>query len=153
MPNDGLKIKGFYRVQITEDDKIIGDSGWKENQITNDGFDQYLAKTLGAIAGSKQISHMAIGTGAAPATDDTSLSGEVTGRAAVTAASSSSSKAVRFTATFASADSFVTASRNISNVGLVNSSATGTLFAGNTYASSSVNTNQTVNATYDITFA
>jgi hypothetical protein len=36
---------------------------------------------------------------------------------------------------------------------LFNSSSTGTLFAGNTYTSSSCATNQNVNATYDITFA
>lgn len=150
---DGIKVKGSYRLFIAEDGEIIGDSGWLENQVTNDGFDQFLAKALGAIAGSKQVSHMALGTGGAPAAAATSLTGEVVKRAAVTAASSSSSKAVRFTATFDSAASFVTDTRNISNVGLFNSSATGTLFAGNTFASSSVATNQSVYATYDITFS
>jgi hypothetical protein len=42
---------------------------------------------------------------------------------------------------------------NISNIGLFNSSSTGTLFAGNTYASSSCASNQAVNITYDITFS
>lgn len=152
--NQGIKIKGFFRVHIVSDTgEIVGDSGWRENQITNDGFDQFLAKSLGAIAGSKQVSHMAIGSGTVPGAAATSLNGEVVKRASVTAASSSSSKAVRFTATFDSANSFVTNTQNISNVGLFNSSATGTLFAGNTYASSSVATNQSVYATYDITFS
>jgi hypothetical protein len=150
---DGLKVKGFFRVQLTENGKIVGDSGWKQNQITNLGFNQYLAEALGAISGSKQVSHMALGTGGAPAATDTTLSGEVQKRASVTAASSSTSKTVRFTATFDSSNSFVTAAANISNVGLFNSSSTGTLFAGNTYTSSSCATNQNVNATYDITFA
>lgn len=150
---DGLTVKGFFRVQITENGKVVGDSGWKKNQVTNDGFDQYLAKALGAISGSKQVSHMALGTGGAPAASATSLGGEVSKRAAVTAASSSSSKTVRFTATFDSAVSFLTGASNISNVGLFNSSSSGTLFAGNTYTSSSCATNQNVNATYDITFA
>lgn len=153
---EGLKIRGFYRIQISEDDgKIVGDSGWKENQVTNLGFNNYLVKTLGAIAGSAQISHMALGTGGAPAAGDTSLGGEVVTngsssvvRSAVTAASSSSSKTVRFTATFASANSFITAAANISNVGLFNVSgpttASGSLFAGNTYTSSSCATNQNV---------
>ena len=153
MQKDSLRLRGFFRVQLTEDDKIVGDSGWKQNVITNDGFDQYLAKTLGGLSGSKQVSHMALGTGGAPATNATSLTGEVQERASVTAASSSNSKAVQFTATFSSADSFVTDTRNISNVGLFNSSASGTLFAGNTFASSSVATNQNVNATYVINFA
>lgn len=151
--SDGLKVKGFYRVQLTDGDRVVGDSGWKQNVVTNDGFNDYLVKLLGGISGSKQVSHMALGTGGAPATNATSLTGEVEARASVTAASSSSSKTVRFTATFSSANSFVTNTRNISNVGLFNSSTSGTLFAGNTYASSSCATNQNVNATYDITFA
>lgn len=153
MNTEGLKIKGMFRVQINENGKLVGDTGWLENQVTNLGFNQYLVSALGAIAGSKQVSHMALGTGGAPAAADTSLAGEVQKRAAVTAATSSSSKTVRFTATFDSAASFVTASANISNVGLFNSSATGTLFAGNTYTSSAVATNQNVNATYDIIFS
>lgn len=159
------KIRGFYRIQITGDnDQILGDSGWKENLVVNLGFNNYLVKTLGALSGSAQISHMALGTGGAPVAADTALSGEVSTngsgsvvRSAVVAATSSTSKTVRFTATFSSANSFLTASANISNVGLFNVSgpttASGTLFAGNTYASSACATNQNVNATYDIIFA
>lgn len=150
--NDQLKIKGMFRVQLTEEGKVVGDSGWKKNQITNDGFNDYLCKALGAVSGSKQVSHLALGTGGVPAASDTTLAGEVQKRQAVTAATSSSSKTVRFTGTFSSANSFVTATANVSNIGLFNSSSTGTLFAGNTFASSAVATNQNVNATYDIIF-
>jgi len=150
---DGLKIKGMFRIQLTEDGKLVGDSGWKQNQITNDGFNDYLCKALGAVSGSKQVSHLALGTGGVPAASDTTLAGEVQKRQAVTAATSSSSKTIRFTGTFSSANSFVTATANVSNIGLFNSSSTGTLFAGNTFASSAVATNQNVNATYDIIFS
>lgn len=156
---EGIKVKGMFHLQITEDQDgktvIVGDSGWKHNQITNLGFNQYLVSALGSIAGSKYVSHMAIGTGGAPAASDTTLAGEQSVRIGVTAATSSGSKTVRFTATFASADSFVTASKNISNIGLFNTStaAGGTLFAGNTYTSSACATNQNVNATYDIIFS
>lgn len=165
LAQDGVKLRGFYRIQIVDDNgAVLGDSGYKENQVTNDGFNNYLVKTLGALSGSAQISHMALGTGGAPAASATTLSGEVSTngsgsvvRSAVTAATSSSSKTVRFTATFSSANSFITAAANISNVGLFNVSgpttASGTLFAGNTYTSSSCATNQNVNATYDIIFA
>jgi len=156
--SDGIKVKGMFRVQLTaqgDDTKIVGDSGWHENQVTNLGFNQYLVSALGSIAGSKYVSHAAIGTGGAPAAGDTALAGEQSVRAAVTAATSSGSKTVRFTATFASSDAFVTASKNISNIGLFNTSeaAVGTLFAGNTYASSACATNQNVNASYDIVFS
>lgn len=145
----------MFRVQITEDGKLRGDSGWKTNQVTNLGFNQYLVMSLGSISGSKYVTHAALGTGGAPAASDTSLAGEQSVRASVTAASSSSSKTVRFTATFDSAASFVTASKNISNIGLFNTStaAGGTLFAGNTYTSSACATNQNVNVTYDIIFS
>lgn len=151
--SDGLKVKGIYRVQITEDGKVVGDSGWKENIVVNLGFNKYLVSTLGAIAGSLQVSHLALGSGGAPAATDTSLAGEVEKRQAVAAATSSSSKTVRFTGTFDSANSFLTSSRSLSNVALVNSSASGTIFSGNTYTSSAVATNNNVNVTYDIVFA
>lgn len=152
---DALKIRGFFRVQIVEGDTVKGDSGWRANLITNDGFNNFLAKNLGGISGSSQITHMAIGTGGAPSAADTALAGEQSVRAAVTAATSSNSKAVTFTATFASAASFVTATKNISNIGLFATSTAGggTLFAGNTFTSSSCATNQTVNATYTISFS
>ena len=156
---DGIKVKGMFRVQIVDDPsgkpKVIGDTGWKTNQVTNLGFNQYLVSSLGGIAGSKQVTHAALGTGGAPAASGTSLAGEVEKRQAVTAATSSSSKTVRFTGTFDSANSFVTNTQNISNIGLFNTSAqtTGTVFAGNTYASSAAATNQNVNFTYDIIFS
>lgn len=161
---DSVIVKGFYRLRITEDDKktgkvkIVGDSGWFQNAVVNDGFDQYLVRLIGAMASSKQISHVALGTGAAPGATDTTLSGEIThasnSRVAVTA-SSVSSKTQRFTATFSSANSFVTASVNISNIGLFQQSNTNTatIFAGNTYTSSALATNQNVNVTYEIRFA
>ncbi len=157
--SDGIKIKGMFRLQLTEDENgkevIKGDSGWLENQVVNLGFNQYVVSLLGAIGGSKQITYAAIGTGSAPGAANTDLQGEQTVRAAVTAATSSGSKTVRFTATFASSDSFVTASKNISNIGLFNTSeaGVGTLFAGNTYASSACAVNQNVNVTYDIIFS
>lgn len=152
---DNVKVKGMFRVQITEDGRVVGDTGWKQNQVTNLGFNQYLVSALGAIAGSKQVSHLALGSGGAPAASATTLAGEVEVRQSVTAATSSSSKTVRFTGTFDSANSFVTSARNISNIGLFNTSTQGggTLFAGNTYTSSAVATNNNVNCTYDIIFS
>lgn len=160
------KIKGMFRLQIEDANtgRIVGDSGWKQNLITNQGFNNYLVQQLGTGLTGSKISHAALGTGGAPAAADTTLSGEVSTngsgsvvRAALTAATSSSSKTLRNTATFSSAASFVTASANISNIGLFGVSgpttASGTLFAGNTYASSAVATNQNVNVTYDIIFA
>lgn len=152
MSGDKVGIRGFFRVNITEDGKIVGDSGWLENQITNEGF-RNIARLIGGITGSTAVSHLALGTGGVPATGDTSLSGEVVKRAAVTAATSSTSKAVLFTGTFSSSNSFVTSTQNISNIGLFPASSASTLIAGNTFASSSCATNQDVNCSYTLTLA
>ena len=155
-------IKGFSRVQITEEapdgtQKVIGDSGFcGPNQITNLGFLNYLVKLLGASAGSKQIGYVALGTGSAPNATHTTLNGEVmasTQRKAVTFGSVNSTTA-QFTATFASSDSFLSAAANLSNIGLFAATDTNdTLFAGNTFASSSCATNQNVNVTYQVRFS
>ncbi|MEE9598238.1 MAG: hypothetical protein V3V96_15810 [Acidiferrobacterales bacterium] len=154
---DMLRVRGFYRLQIEEDGEIVGDSGWRENTVTNEGKRDYLARLLGDIASSKQITFAAIGTGAAPAVGDTVLAGELTHQAFsrdAVAAATSGSTAVRFTGTFASATSHNTTTINASNIGLFQQSNTntGTVFSGAAYASSSWATNQSVNYTYDITF-
>jgi hypothetical protein len=155
-PKDVVQVHGFFRVQLEEDGKIVGDSGWQKNQITNLGFLEYLCHTLGASAGSKQIGFIALGTGSAPGAAATTLDGEImssTQRKAPTYANVSSTTA-QFVATFASSDSFLSAAANISNIGLFNATTTNaTLFAGNTYASSSCDTNQNVNITYQIRFS
>ena len=146
-----IKLRGFFRVTVSEDGKVIGDSGLQENLITNLGK-RNLALLLGAISGSSQATYLALGTGGAPIATDTTLAGEVVKRAALTANSNGSTSVV-FTATFASANSFVTDTRNISNLGVFATSSGGTLLSGNTFASSSCATNQTVNATYTWTFS
>jgi hypothetical protein len=152
---DTIKVHGFFRLQITEDGKVIGDSGWKKNQVVDLGFQDYICKTLAGSAGSKTISHVALGTGGAPAAADTSLAGEIMSSTQRKTVSPSiiSSKTLQFTAAFNSADSFLTASANLSNIGLFNTSSGGTLIAGNTYTSSSCATNQNVNVTYQLRFS
>lgn len=155
-PSEKTGVRGMFRVQIEDaSGEIVGDSGYHENQITNDGFNLFLVSLLGKTTGSIQITHMALGTGGAPATTDDTLAGEQSVRQAVTAATSSTSKTLHLTGTFSSTNSFVTATKNISNIGLFGTSSAsgGTIFAGNTYNSSSCATNQNVNCTYDIIFS
>lgn len=149
--NEAIKVKGTFRLNITEDGEVVGDSGWTENQITLDGF-KNIALLIGGLGGAA-VSHVAVGTGGVPASNATSLAGEVEVRAAVTASSSSNSKAVSFFATFSSADSFVTDTQNLLNIGLFSASNSGNLYAGNTYASSSCASNQDLAVTYVISFA
>ena len=158
MHKEICKIHGFSRVRITEKDgKIVGDSGWNgPNTIVNLGFLDYLVHTLGASAGSKQVGFVALGTGGTTGAADTTLAGEIsasTQRRAVTYANVASTTA-QFTATFSTATAFLSGASNISNIGLYNaSSSNATLFAANTFASSSCATNQNVNVTYQIRFS
>ncbi|MFX0210471.1 MAG: hypothetical protein ACFFDT_31115 [Candidatus Hodarchaeota archaeon] len=158
-PREAIQLKGFFRVQIENghDGKIVGDSGWIENLITNEGYDDYLCRLLAATDSSKQLGYMGIGTGTDPAAANTTLNGEIdtTGaeRKSLTV-SISQSKTVRFTATFGSTDSFLGGTSNIRNLGLFdNNSSNGVLFAGKSFASSQCDTNQNVNCTYDIQFS
>jgi hypothetical protein len=111
---------------------------------------------LGASAGSSQIGYVALGTGTVPGAAATNLNGEIsasTERKAVTFGSVGSTTA-QFTAPFGSTDSFLGGASNLSNIGLFAATNTNaTLFAGNTYTSSSCNTNQNVNVTYQIRFS
>ena len=151
----GINVKGMFRIQITEEGEVVGDSGWRKNTVVNLGFNEYLCLLLGSSAGASYISYMALGTDTEPGAAHTALSGEVEVRTAVTFATSSGSKTARFLATFGSSDAFVTKTEAISNVGLFMSSAkaAGTLFSGASYDSSSCAVNQDVNATYDIIFS
>lgn len=138
------KARGFFRLQIRDEDgKVAGDTGWRENQVTNEGFQDYLCKTLGGMAGSKTIAYAMLGTGTAPASNATALDGEITdveaSRCAVTP-TVVSSKTLQLAFTLAS--SVYTAAKTIQNVGLINHSSTataGTIFAGNTYTTSARN--------------
>ena len=150
---DGLAIHGFFRLQIEEQDgEIVGDSGWCENTITNDGKLHYIVRALASSAGSKYLAYAALGEGTEPGAAATALESEVVGtqgsqiRDAMTLESNGSTS-LRCTGTFASADSFVTATESIANIGLFQSSTGGTIFAGNTFASSSCAVNQAVNYT------
>ncbi len=157
-----IKVRGFFRLQIVEDDpltgrpRVVGRTGWRKNTVVNLGFDQFLCQSLAGMAGSKTVSFAALGTGTAPGATDTSLNGEITDvagmRMAVTP-TTIASKTVQFAFTLASG--LVTANKTIQNVGLFNTSTTsvGTMFAGNTYATSQLQTNQAVNGSYQIRFS
>jgi hypothetical protein len=156
LPKSTVRARGFFRLKLVEDDKVVGDSGWRENTVVNLGFDQYLCQTLAGMAGSKTVSHAAIGTGTAPGAAATSLDGEITDaagcRCAVTP-TTIASKTVQFAFTLNS--NVITQAKTIQNVGLFNTSTTntGTIFAGNTYTTSAFATNQSINGSYQIRFS
>jgi hypothetical protein len=159
MSKETGKIKGMFRIHIVnEDGSLAGDSGWKENLVTNLGVANFLAGAMAGNAGSKQVNYAAIGTGGVPASNAVTLPGEVmSSTQRVTVSKTYSSRTLQagsgtqyFYATFAAG--FITgAGSNISNVGLYAAATSDdTLFAGNTYTSSACASNQAVNVTYQI---
>lgn len=151
MSKDGMKLKGFFRIKIGEDDggqtKIVGDSGWIENQIVNLGWKDYILGCFAGITGSKQVAALALGTGGAPASNATALPGE-TRRSSDISAASSGSHTVNFTTEFVSG----TAGGNINCAGLCNetSLSSGTIMCGQSFASSAWAENQGISVTYAI---
>ena len=149
--------RGFFRVNVLENGQIIGDSGWLENQITDLGYSHYLTDLLGQGANSKQISRMMLGTGTAPNATHNTLNGELntaTYTRTTVSFTNTQSKTARFTATFASSSSHITAAVTLQNIGIINNTkSAGTMMAGNTYATSQWNTNQDLQATYEIRFS
>lgn len=153
---DTSKVRGFFKLDIVNPDGTIAKKGaWRENQIVNTGYQDFLMYLLAGSAGSLRPSHAALGTGTVPASNATTLAGELTetsARMALTTGTAGS-KTVQYTFTLASG--VIAAASTIQNVGLFSGStqAGGTMFAGNTYATSSLATNQAVNGTYAIAFA
>jgi hypothetical protein len=158
----GIKVKGFFKLNIIEHNqetgeaKVVGRSGWKKNLVTNLGFQHFLVETAGAISGSSQVSYFALGLGTAPAVTDTSLQSELTDAAGcrfTMTPSVVSSKTLQMLGTLAS--NVITANRTIQNVGVfaVSTTSAGSMLCGNTYATSQLQTNQSVNVTYQLRFA
>ena len=70
----GFKIKGCYRVHLKKDGKIVGDSGWLDNTLTNVGIEKFVAHNLVAGGSSLRLGWAALGTGGAPGTATTTAS-------------------------------------------------------------------------------
>ncbi len=157
-------MKGKFRVHVKEQDRVVGDSGWVHNTLCDTGMQHYILDLLGAGANSKQVKRATLGSGGSPATNATALPNEisqVTGKIRKTTVYASTTSAgtpyvSRFTCTWASSDSFVTVSTTIGNVALLNDvsnqTTAATIFCGNTYTASTLQINQDVNLTYDVTF-
>jgi hypothetical protein len=154
-----LGLAGFSRIKLRENGELVGDSEWVKNTITDYGLDEGLGQLITAGAGSKRVAAVALGTGAAPATNETDLDGIIEdntdGRDVPTIAtvttSDGSGITARFYGTFASTESRFSTTHPIANIGLYASTATnaGTVLSGATYAVSTLNTNQDVEYTYE----
>jgi hypothetical protein len=155
--HDVARVHGFSRIKIGipgPDGKVqvIGDSGWVgPNQVTNDGFRDYICGLMASTTNSKFAKYLALGTGGAPATNTTLIPGELaTGLRKAGSISTVASKTFQMTANWASGDH--TGNADLANIGMYSTNNSSDLFCGNTYASSQWQSNQGVSATYQLRF-
>lgn len=149
-PTSGLKIKGFFRVQIVDKKtrKVVGDSGLLENQITNYGMANCFLACPAKLSGSLQIDGARLGSGTNPASTAVVLDGSHTAYYSTLGTGLNGSTQVQFTQSYDGTLGAVT----IANVGLY-ATNTGSLIAGKTYGSSAVATTQDVNLTYYLNYS
>jgi len=148
--HDNCAIKGFFRVQIRDKatGKIVGDSGYIQNQITNYGMEKCFVGGPAGTADTVQIVGAMLGSGAEPAATATSLDGSNTDYYSTVAETINNSTQAAFSQTF---DGTLGAA-TIANVGLF-AASTGSLICGQTYTASTVATTQDVNLTYNLNYA
>jgi len=171
-PGDGIRLRGFTRIQILDPDgTIVGDSGLVENKVMNYCCNN-LASLLCGAAGTNTIAYMALGSssntyaaGTAAGTV-TNLVGELAfaganstqvGRFTVATAvgTYTNTVGVQFTASFTSGTNFINSATTvtINNCALLASSSAGTVFLNNTFGTSQLASNQAVQATWTLTLA
>ena len=158
---DGIAIRGMFRLHVVDPDGTVAhDSGWQKNIVVDNGFTQYMVKALGSSADAGSLTHIALGSDTvAVSASQTAMVSEITktngSYVRTTFSTSTSAKSLAIYATWAASwNTDVTGSScRIGQVGLFNSSATGTLFAAQSFTAATCNNNQAVNVTYNLAFA
>lgn len=161
VPRLNFGVEGFYRVNLVDKDGTVkGDSGWHHNLIPSDGLTGYISKLFASSAGSSLVHFMQLGTdqsslasnaSSLPAEINKSLMASIASSQITTRASSTSGDTVRFLATFVSNSAFTTTS-TIACIGLYATTSANSIFAGGSFASSTLGSAQAVNCTYDVVF-
>ena len=148
--SEGIRIKGFFRIQITDKKtwKVVGDTGYMANQITNYGLANCLVGGPAGAGSTVQIAGAMLGSGTNPATDAVALDNSNTDYYSTVGEAINNSTQAQFTQSF---DGTLGAA-TIANDGLF-AASDGSLIAGKTFASSAVATTQDVNLTYNLNYS
>jgi hypothetical protein len=150
LPTDLVGVHGFARLHFKDakTGEILHDTKWNENVITAKGFGSYIVGAVGALANSSAIAYIAIATQtAAPASSDTALTGEQTRK--------SGTKTLVGTGTLQSTASWATneANTTLGTIALYATDSGGSMACATTFTSSVKTTDQTLSATYSLTFS
>jgi len=149
--NDRISLNGFFRVQIVDKKtgKIRGDSGWAKNQITNYGLNNCICAAPIGNAASVQAAGLLLGTGDVPASSAVELDGSLSKYWSEFAYSSIlSSLTARVSVSYDGTLGSVAALKNIG----VFAASDGSIIAGNTFATSSLGTDQDINCSYELRY-
>lgn len=146
-----LKVRGFYRLSLknlrTGKEET---TPWRENAITADGFQNYIVGPIGAIAGSKTVTHLQVATQTtAPSSSQTSASGEFEARKGTTN-SFVANGTLRATASWNTNEA---TQSTLGAVAIYNTSSGGTCGSVATFSTSNKTTDQTLNITYEWRFS
>lgn len=149
-----IRVKGFFRAQIVNKaGKIVGDSGWRKNQITDNGWNSCLVAGPIGAAGSYKAAFGALGTGTdAIATDATAIVGTLnsTSNAYIALATSVvSSKTARVTFQYDGS----LGSGNVAQEGLFSGQTSGGMICCNTFDASALGAAQSINLTHELRFS
>lgn len=152
--SEGITVRGFFRAQIVDKKtkKIIGDSGWCPNTVTNFGLDNACAgASIGASGSCQALSaHLATQSTAVNATQ-ISLVGTENTMQDLTPSTVATGTA-RVTCSFDGTDNSATIT--VGSVGLHSNTNPATdLIAGQTFTTSQFATNQDLNLTYELRFS
>ena len=140
-----IGVKGFARLQIVDNKskKIVGDSGWFENQITNYGLNSCIvAAPIGAA--SIVAAGFRLGSGSSPASDAAALPLSHADYYSTFGPAVIASLTARMTQSFNGTLGAVT----LANIGVFGNSS-GSILAGKSFDSSALATTQSVNCTYE----
>ena len=128
--------------------KIVGDSDWQENQITNYGLNSCIvAAPIGAA--SVQAAGLMLGSGTNPASSATALDNS---NSDYYSAFGQSSVIASLTARMTQSFDGTLGAATLANIGVF-AASDGSLIAGKTFASSALTTDQDINCTYELRYS
>lgn len=158
-----FKIRGMYRVKISDPDGVeVGDSGWRKNVVTSTGLYQIFELIADASPSAGQIGIITLAEGSSvvwsdddltsPVAVDSPRSTYVSQATSLSLGASNDWSTMAFTGTFSSGWNAGAGAVTLRSIGLYDSSGPGNqlLYAGSTFSSSAVATNQEVQVTYNI---
>jgi hypothetical protein len=151
---DEIRVRGFFRGQLKDahSGKVVGDTGWRRNTITNYGLDNACAGASIGASGSCQALSAALATqSTAVNATQISLAGVENAVIDLTPSTVATGTA-RNTGSFAGSDNSDTLT--IGSIGLHSNTNSATdMLSGQTFTTSQMATNQNFDFTYEWRFS